>query len=125
MRGREAFALFMEMRCGKTKCILDEFGELEKSHTLERLLVIAPAGVYRTWEVDAAKHLSDDLRRRVKIERWDSKAAPVVKKALQRWVATSGPKIFLVNIEALSTVKIAQDLVAKLSAEGAGGDGDR
>ena len=113
MRPRTAFALFMEMRCGKTKCILDEFGELATRGDLSRLLVVAPAGVYRTWETDIAKHLGDALRRRTEIRLWDSQAATSVKHGLERFVATSGPKIFLVNIEALSTVLAAQKLVAQ------------
>ena len=59
--GNDGFALFMEMRTGKTKTILDEFGQDEVDGTVRNLLVIAPGGVYRTWEADAVKHLSDDL----------------------------------------------------------------
>ena len=51
----------MEMRTGKTKTILDEFGQDELAGRIRQLLVIAPGGVYRTWEADALKHLSDDL----------------------------------------------------------------
>jgi SNF2 family DNA or RNA helicase len=103
----------MEMRTGKTKTILDEFGELEAAGQIRHLLVVAPAGVYRTWEGDADKHLSDELRRRVKLLRWDSKLSPAKRKQLVEAVTQPGPKILLVNIEALSTVEDAQTLCAK------------
>ena len=111
MRGRKAFALFMEMRTGKTKVILDEFGELELAGTLNRLLVIAPASVYRTWEVDIDKHLSVDLRQRVRIALWSSKDTPAEKEALKDFVKRDGPRILLVNIEALSVTEAAKNLV--------------
>jgi SNF2 family DNA or RNA helicase len=114
INGADAFALFMEMRTGKTKVILDEYGEHEQRGEIKNLLVVAPAGAYRTWEVDAEKHLSDDLKRRVKIVRWESKATSKVKRDLEHVLRTSGPKIFLVNIEALSTVETAQKLCAVL-----------
>lgn len=110
-RGREAFAYFMEMRTGKTKCVLDEFGETE--HELPHLLVIAPAGVYRTWLVDAEKHLSDDLRRRARILLWDSGANFMERQQLFKDIVGKGPKILLINIEALSTVLTAQKLCAQ------------
>lgn len=112
-RSREAFALFMEMRTGKTKCILDEFGELDQNGEIPHLLVIAPAGVYRTWVTDAEKHLSDDLRRRARILLWDSNANFMARQQLFKDIAGKGPKILLINIEALSTVPTAQKLCAQ------------
>jgi SNF2 family DNA or RNA helicase len=104
----------MEMRTGKTATILAEFGELVTRGELNRLLVVAPAGVYRTWEVDAAKHLHPRFRSRVQIERWESKASRQTKNQLKRFVAGNNqPKIFLVNIEALSTVTFVRELVAE------------
>jgi SNF2-related domain len=111
-RSKNAFALFMEMRTGKTKCVLDEFGEFELRGEIKHLLVVAPAGVYRTWEVDAEKHLSDDLKRRVKILRWVS-SSPAARQDVKQAIKTKGPKILLVNIEALSTVEDAQRICAQ------------
>jgi Mesyanzhinovviridae DNA helicase len=104
MNGHDAFALFMEMRTGKTKVILDEFGEDVTTGEIQNLLVIAPAGVYRVWEVDAEKHLSDAMYKQVKIARWESKATPSTKRNLAAFVREKGPKILLVNVEACSTV---------------------
>src|SRR4029079_10869768 len=108
INGANAFALFMQMRTGKTKVVLDEFGECEARGEILNLLVIAPAGVYRTWEVDAEKHLDPAFRKRVRILRWEAKATTKEKHELGHALQGKGPKIFLVNIEALSTVKKAQ-----------------
>ncbi len=103
----------MEMRTGKTKTILDEFGELEAKGEIQHLLVVAPAGVYRTWKVDAEKHLSDELAKRVKLLLWDSKDGPAAREKLASIPQQGGPKILLMNIEALSTVEFAQALCAR------------
>jgi SNF2 family DNA or RNA helicase len=118
MSGHDAFALLMEMRTGKTKVILDEFGQDEAQGLIENLLIVAPAGVYRTWEVDAAKHLSDDLRRRVKIGRWESDASPEAKRQLTDSMKRKGPKILLMNVEALSTVDAAKMLCGLFLTQG-------
>lgn len=110
MNGATGFALFLEMRCGKSRVIFDEFGEDELNGAIERLLVVAPAGVYRVWEADARKHLGADLNARVKIACWESKAGVAAKRKLVEFASTPGPKILLVNVEALSTVKLARDL---------------
>jgi SNF2 family DNA or RNA helicase len=111
LEGAEAFALFMEMRTGKTKVILDEFGEDERAGTISNLLVIAPAGVYRTWETDIRKHLGEELLRRVRIDRWESGPTKADKTRLEAFLHLRGrPRILLINIEALSTVEAARKL---------------
>jgi len=103
MNGADGFALFMEMRTGKTKTILDEYGQDEETGSITNLLVIAPAGVYRTWEGDAEKHLGDALWDRVLIERWESGPSAIDLRRLSMFMHHKGAKIFLVNVEALST----------------------
>jgi SNF2 family DNA or RNA helicase len=93
----------MEMRTGKTKTILDEFGQDEAGGIISNLLVIAPGGVYRTWEVDAAKHLSDDLRKRSLIQCWESGPSVGDERRMAYFMKQRGPRILLVNVEALST----------------------
>src|SRR5690606_5779965 len=61
LKGREAFALLMAMRTGKTKVTLDDFGRLEYDKKVQDLLVIAPAGVYATWVKAIDEDLSDDV----------------------------------------------------------------
>jgi SNF2 family DNA or RNA helicase len=101
--GAEGFALFMEMRTGKTKTILDEWGQDEAAGKINDLLVIAPGGVFRTWEADAKKHLSDDLLAHVRIATWESGPTATEQHRLDTFMAYEGPRILLVNVEALST----------------------
>lgn len=64
-RAEKNFALFWEMRCGKTKVILDTAAWLYDRWTLgddgvDAVLVIAPSGVHRNWVTDEAPaHLPD------------------------------------------------------------------
>ena len=99
MYGRPAFALLMAMRTGKTKVALDDFGALEINKEVDDLLVIAPAGVYRTWETAIKEHLSEDLLRRVDVYTWTSGKFT----GLVRFMNTlDRPRIMLMNVEALS-----------------------
>src|ERR1041385_8731441 len=70
MDGRQAFALLMAMRTGKTKTLLDDWGRLEAKGLCEDLLVVAPGGVYRTWERAIEDHLPEELKFRVRIHTW-------------------------------------------------------
>src|SRR5262245_15684235 len=70
MSGRREFALLMAMRTGKTKTLLDDYGRLELAGEVRDLLVVAPKGVYRTWEDEIEKHLSVDLLSRLVVARW-------------------------------------------------------
>lgn len=110
MRDRAAFALFMDMRTGKTKVILDEFAEEVASGKTQNLLVVAPAGVYRTWEAAAREHLPPDLLSRSVVATWASGLSKKAAGSLDRLLGRSGPKILLVNVEALSTVQEARSL---------------
>jgi len=114
MEGREAFALLMAMRTGKTKTLLDDFGRLEVAGQCEDLLVIAPAGVYRTWEPAIKEHLSNDLQSRARLHTWSAslpnKNDTLDSKTQNFLEAQDRPRILLVNVEALSLVKRARTL---------------
>ena len=103
------FALFMEMRTGKTATILAEFGNLVAELRLDSLLVVAPAGVYRVWDADARKHLAADLRGKTKIHIWSAADHDGAVTEIMSW---RGPRILLVNVEALSSVKRVRQLCA-------------
>lgn len=47
--GKKAFAYFMDMGTGKTKCLIDEMAELYSCGAIDRAVVIAPTGVHRQW----------------------------------------------------------------------------
>lgn len=102
-----AFALLMEMRTGKTKVSLDEWGEKVHRGVVDQLLVIAPAGVYTTWEGEVDKHVPEWLRKHTLVGRWDSSAGKAKQQAFKDFMASRGPRVLLVNLEALSTVQTA------------------
>ena len=106
---RAAFAYRMRPRVGKTKTTLDDFGQLELAGKCQDLAVIGPNGALFPWLEDIDAHLSDDLHRRVKILRWRSGAGPGFKQQLKAFLEhRDGPRIFLMNVEALSSVKAAR-----------------
>lgn len=110
MNGHDAFALLMAMRTGKTKVLLDNFGQLEAEGEVSDLLVIAPAGVYRTWETAIHDHVSDTLQRRLVVYTWSSAAKTQKAQLLrQSFLATGKPRVLLMNVEALSSVPEAKE----------------
>ena len=116
MRGKKAFALLMAMRTRKTKVVLDDFGEMEAAGIAQDLLVIAPAGVYRTWEGAARADLSDDLLDRLRLYIYRSGANKSELAALDEFMKVTarfahGPRILLMNVEALSSPGRARELV--------------
>ena len=111
LEGRKAFALLMAMRTGKTKVVLDDFGRLELTGKCNDLLVIAPGGVYRTWDKACMDHLSNDLRTRALIHIWGGGKTSREQHQLEALMAYKGPRVLLINVEALSVVQRAKDLV--------------
>src|SRR5580765_1808763 len=99
MKGREAFALLMAMRTGKTKVALDDFGTMELEGRASDLLVIAPAGVYKTWLEAIREHVSLDLQKRLLTHVWEAGKA---KAAVGFMIIKNRPRILLMNVEALS-----------------------
>lgn len=118
MEGRTAFALLMAMRTGKTKTLLDDFGRLELAGEIDDLLLVAPAGVYRTWMTALDDHLSDDLKARLHVHLWEAKAGARAKAALNLFIDDrSRPRMLLVNVEALSGVARARELVLQFARQ--------
>ena len=110
-RAKRYFALRMAQRVGKTKVVLDNYGELELAGQCKDLLVIAPAGAYREWETEVSKHCSRDLQHRAMVLTWASKATSQTAQRLEAaFMAHSGPRVLLMNVEALSTVQRARAL---------------
>lgn len=119
MEGKDAFALLMSMRVGKTKCIADDYGRLELSGKVKNLLVTAPGGNYEDWAADLLKDFSYDLEKRAKVHVWRSGATKAEEKALAAFMAdTESPRAFIVNIEALSSVKRCQEACLRFLKSG-------
>lgn len=119
LEGQENFALLMAMRTGKTKVLLDDYGRLEKKGAVTNLLVIAPGGVYRTWRGAAEEHLSIDLKKRAVVGIWKSGAGKKDTRVFDAFMkATDRPRIFLINVESLSSVKLAREACIKFLDQG-------
>ena len=119
LEGQENFALLMAMRTGKTKTLLDDYGRLEAAGEVTNLLVIAPGGVYRTWRGAAEEHLSSDLAKRALIGIWTSGAGKQQQYIFDAFMAaTNRPRILLLNVEALSSVKRAREACLQFMEQG-------
>lgn len=112
LRGREAFALLMAMRTGKTPLTLADFGRLELSGDAQDLLIVAPAGVYETWNTAFEEHLSGDLRRRLRTFTWSASDRGKKRRAaeLDEFMYEDGPRALLMNVEAFSGTDRAREL---------------
>ena len=103
--GKREYGYFMEMGTGKSKVLLDELGMLFQRGEVNFALIIAPKGVYRNWVAkEIPEHLSDEIPNRV--IRWVANPNKTQEKEL-RSVQDNfyGLTIFVMNVEAYSTVK--------------------
>jgi hypothetical protein len=111
MERKRVFALLMAMRTGKTKVICDDYGRLELAGDVMDLVVLAPGGVYKTWIKALREHLAPDLFKRLSVMVWESSdKSKTAQRALENWIAHTGPRVLLMNIEAMSNVQRARDL---------------
>ena len=103
---QQYYAFFMEMGTGKTKVAIDNLAMLYLKNKVDAALIIAPKGVYDNWvTLEIPKHLPDEVP--VKMMRWQPRLSKTYQKELQVFMRQrfDGLKIFVMNIEALSTSK--------------------
>jgi len=111
------YALFMEMGTGKSKVAIDTIGALYKAKKISAALILAPKGVYDNWvKGEIPSHLPDDIKRTV--VRWTPSSAKKFQEEMKELVFQpfDGLKIFVMNVEALSTprgTKAAQMFMIK------------
>jgi hypothetical protein len=105
-------AWLMEYGTGKTKIVLDEFGEREDADDIQDMLVLTSKGVYLNWrDTEMPEHLSDELRERAVVAAWQSGSARA-RGAIEKLLATRDPRrprVLLVNVEAMSSVDRAMN----------------
>ncbi|MGB1650662.1 MAG: DEAD/DEAH box helicase [Acidimicrobiales bacterium] len=105
----EYYALFMEMGTGKSKVAIDNIGVLYSQGELNAALVIAPKGVYDNWvKGEIPAHLPESVTR--KVLRWEPKKTKAYTEELEDFIMEpfEGLKLFVMNVEALSTQRGAQ-----------------
>lgn len=124
---RKGFALLMEMGTGKSKVLLDEWGEAATGGGPQTLIVCAPAGVYLNWhdpdnpknpETEINKHLDPELRARTLVAVWRSGSSRSKKEIEYFLTRTDRPRILVVNVEAFSTVDKLADVCEELMLQG-------
>jgi SNF2 family DNA or RNA helicase len=103
---KKAFAIFAEMGTGKTKIALDNACILYNKGRIDRLLVVAPKGTYMNWvDQEIPVHVPDYIEKDVLA--W--KPNITEKYELQLKAIRNGEnfklKIFVMNVESLSTKK--------------------
>ena len=91
------WAYFMEMGTGKTKVTIDNIAYLYLQRKITSVLIIAPKSVYTNWESEIEIHMPEVLK--YKIYKWN------IDKPKDYFKMDESPdlKIFLINVEALST----------------------
>ena len=102
---KESFAIFAEMGTGKTKIALDNACILYNQGKIDRLLVIAPKGTYMNWvDQEIPIHVPDYVEKEVLA--WKPSNSEKYKAQLRNFRAHNYKlKIFVMNVEALSTIK--------------------
>ena len=91
------WAYFMEMGTGKTKVTIDNLAYLYLKNQIKSVLVIAPKSVYTVWETEIETHLPKEIK--YKIYKWNI-SKPKEYDLLNKY---DHLRIFLINVEALST----------------------
>jgi SNF2 family DNA or RNA helicase len=91
------WAYFMEMGTGKTKVTIDNMAYLFFKRQIDAVLVIAPKSVYLNWELEINTHIPEQLK--YKIYKWNIDKS----KDYHALNNSKDLKIFLMNVEALST----------------------
>jgi SNF2 family DNA or RNA helicase len=105
LEGKRHFALLMRMRTGKTKVTLDDFGRLWDANEVDDLLVVAPAGVYRTWVTALQDHADPNFLEQCRVHVYSAAATArsngEAKRITEFLGDQSRPRVLLMNAEAL------------------------
>ena len=102
---RVNYAFFMEMGTGKSKVCIDNVGILYEQRKIDTFIVVAPKGVYRNWaKLEIPIHLPDRIAHNMVI--WKPSPNKKEKEELLNLMAPPEClRIFIMNVEALSTQK--------------------
>ena len=103
------WAYFMEMGTGKTKVTIDNMAYLFFQRKITAALIIAPKSVYTNWETEIEVHMPDVIK--YKIFKWNLDKP----KDYFKLEESKDLKIFLINVEALSTKRGFEGCVEYLS----------
>lgn len=101
---KDGYAYLMEMGCGKSKTFIDNACMLRENRDLQRIMVIAPKGVYENWpRKEFPEHMSDRHYSGAVIHTWQGGNSAKEKRALADLMKPGpGIKILVMNTEAIS-----------------------
>lgn len=113
IKGKKVFALLMAMRTGKTKVVLDDFGYLWVEGKADDLCVIAPLGALPPWVGAVDDEWPTTMRSKAQVYLWEGRPTSAkAKRELEAFMGyREGPRMLLINIEAMSGVEDAQKLL--------------
>ena len=94
---KKNWAYFMEMGTGKTKVTIDNIAFLFLQRKINSCLIIAPKSVYLNWQSEIETHLPDVIK--YKVYKWNLDKPKDYFKLNE----FTHLRIFLINVEALST----------------------
>ena len=99
------YAFFMEMGTGKSKVAIDNAAILFERRMIDSLVIVAPKGVFRNWaRLEIPAHLPDRIE--TKMVTWKPSPGKKEKQALDDILLPCEEfRIFIMNVEALSTSK--------------------
>ena len=102
---KDYYAFFMEMGTGKSKVCIDDMCIAYQQKEINCGIVVAPKGVYRNWmNQELPKHLPDRIN--ANIVCWTPTPNKKQKEEFESLkVISENLTIFLMNVEALSTLK--------------------
>lgn len=103
---RDCYAFFMEMGTGKSKVLIDTIAYLGNTQQINFALIIAPKGVYKNWvNKEIPQHFPDDIRHSLCF--WQASDTKAYKKQVDDFFKSQEPgvKIFVMNVEAFSSIK--------------------
>lgn len=118
-----AWALFLDMGCGKSKILIDTAAWLYCDGKINGLFLLAPKGVYGNWSDPThgqfVTHLAPDVMARTRIFKWRSNhATKKFQEELQDFLHTDQDDfaIFVMNSEALTSKPAVAAAVAFLKS---------
>jgi SNF2 family DNA or RNA helicase len=115
LHDESAFALLMDMGTGKSKVIVDEFGEAIDRDEIDDLLLIAPAGSYLNWPDELKEHMDPRVYKWLVIGVWQSGKSKKPIEALLK-ANPDRPRVLIVNIEAFGSVALAKQVCLQFLA---------
>lgn len=116
--GRPAFACFADMGTGKSKMLIDEMGMLHSDGRLSTVFITTAKGNYRTWPGEIEQHMP--LSVPIAVFLWRGSLGARAREELDRVIKFPGLSIMVMNIEAVSSSRMAKTVMKAFL--GRGGD---